>query len=497
MKFLTTIAVAALALASVRAQAPTGVIVGTVRDLSDGALPGARVFAQAGDSRQQTVSDSGGRYRFELPPGTYRIEAQLQGFRAAVVECVSVSPAKQVQCDLTLRMTGHVTSFVDYVIPSGGLAEVVPRADVVAHMRVVSSSATELIGDLPGMEHAVVLLTVVKGAQVGIQPGPARLLQMNAGVWLEDGLRLTGQNASYRPGDEFVAVLQRDSKGRLQEFGGPHLTFRVISGRVSLQGAGINGFTNGMALESFLEDLRTQTATGVVAGTVRDSSGGTLPGVRVFAQAGDSRQQTVSDGRGRYRFELPSGSYRVEAQLPGFRDTVVEAVVVSPVKEVQCDLTLRIGILAEVLYVLPGSLAEVAPKADVVAHVRIVRSSVSELVGADSNVIAVAHEVEVLSVVKGTRLGIQRGRALLVQENAGVWVENGQRHTGQHVPYEPGDEFVAILRRDSSGRLHEFVGPYLTFRVASGRVTQQGGPIKGFTNGITLESFLEVLRKLA
>jgi len=256
MRFLAAIVIAALSLASVRAQTATGVLVGTVRDLADGALPGVRVSAQAGDVRQQTVSDSGGRYRFELPAGRYRVEAQLPGFRVTVIEPVIVAAAKEVQCNLTLRPGGHVETIVDYVMPIGGLAEVVPRADVVAHLRVVSSSATELIGGLPGVEHAVVLLTVVKGAQVGIQPGRARLLQMNAGVWLEDGLRLTGQNASYRPGDEFVVVLQRDSKGRLQEFGGPHLTFRVISGRVTQQGAGINGFTNGMTLEKFLEVLR-------------------------------------------------------------------------------------------------------------------------------------------------------------------------------------------------------------------------------------------------
>ena len=252
-----------------------------------------------------------------------------------------------------------------------------------------------------------------------------------------------------------------------------------------------------VAATLMLASGRAQTPTGMIFGTVRDSSGGTIPGARVFAQAGDSRQQTVSDKDGRYRLELPSGSYRVEVQLPGFRQTVVQPVIVPPAKQVQCDLTLHVGILSNADYVLPAGFAEVMPKAELVAHLRIVRSGNTELVGEESNVLAVEHEVVLLTVVKGARLGIQAGPARILQMNTGTWFEDGRRHTGQNVPYRPGDEFVAFLSWDSTGRLHEFLDRHLTFRVVSGKVTQQGGPINGFTNGITLESFLEILRNLS
>lgn len=245
-----------------------------------------------------------------------------------------------------------------------------------------------------------------------------------------------------------------------------------------------------------LASLRAQTPTSVLVGTVRDSSGGAIPGAPVIAQAGDSRQQAVSGRDGRYRIELPAGSYRVEVQLPGFRRTVVEPVIVTSAKQVQCDLILRVGILSYVDYVLPSGLAEAVPKTDVVAHLRIVRSSATQLVGEDGNILAVEHEVVVLTLVKGAQLGVKPGPATVLQDNAGVWIEDGRRHVGQNAPYRPGDEFVAFLSRDSDGRLHEFWGQHLTFRVVSGRVSQQGGPIKGFTNGMTLEGFLDVLRKL-
>jgi hypothetical protein len=242
--------------------------------------------------------------------------------------------------------------------------------------------------------------------------------------------------------------------------------------------------------------VQAQTAMGVLAGTVRDSGGGVIPGARVFVQTGSSRQQTVSDSSGRYRLELPAGSYRVEAQLAGFRPTVVESVAVSSTKQVQCDLILRLGILPIVDYVVFG-LAESVPKADVVAHVRVVRSGSTQLVGDDRNILAIEHEVAILTLVKGDRLGLKPGPARFLQENAGVWIEEGRRHIGQDPPYKAGDEFVALLRREPDGRLREFSGRHLTFPVAAGRVSQQGGPIPGFINGITLEDFLEVLRKLS
>ena len=257
MRLLTTIVLGLLTLAGVSAQTSTGILVGTVRDASGGTVPGARVFAEVGHSRYQTVSDSGGAYRLELPAGSYHLEVQLPGFRKTVVDPVVVPPAKQVQCDLTLHV--GIASFRDYVLPLGGLAEVVPTSDVVAHLRIVRSGATQLVGrerNILAVEHEVVLLTIVKGAQLGMSPGPARLLQENAGTWLEDGRRHNGQNAPYRPGDEFVAVLRTDSDGRLHEVLDRHLTFRVASGTVRQQGGPIKGFTNGMALESFLEMLR-------------------------------------------------------------------------------------------------------------------------------------------------------------------------------------------------------------------------------------------------
>src|SRR5437867_5057938 len=55
------------------------------------------------------------------------------------------------------------------------------------------------------------------------------------------------------------------------------------------------------------------------AGTVRDETGGALPGVSVELRSGvGSSQTTATDGQGRYRFDAPPGRYRVVFTLINF-----------------------------------------------------------------------------------------------------------------------------------------------------------------------------------
>src|SRR5262245_44203333 len=65
--------------------------------------------------------------------------------------------------------------------------------------------------------------------------------------------------------------------------------------------------------------------TASIAGVVRDSSGGIVPGasVRVINEETNAATELVTDGTGSYNATaLPPGPYRVEASLDGF-DTAV------------------------------------------------------------------------------------------------------------------------------------------------------------------------------
>ena len=64
--------------------------------------------------------------------------------------------------------------------------------------------------------------------------------------------------------------------------------------------------------------LAAQSPRGQLAGTVRDASGGPLPGVTITL-SGVERRTTVTDARGEFTFaNLLPGAYQLRAELPGF-----------------------------------------------------------------------------------------------------------------------------------------------------------------------------------
>ena len=86
------------------AQIDTGVIVGTVRDSSGAAVPGATVRLVNGKTLTtvDAVSDEHGLFRADgLPPGPYRLETTLDGFEAAVQQVV-LEDGRPATVELTL-----------------------------------------------------------------------------------------------------------------------------------------------------------------------------------------------------------------------------------------------------------------------------------------------------------------------------------------------------------------------------------------------------------
>jgi iron complex outermembrane receptor protein len=86
------------------AQIDTGVILGTVRDSSGAAVPGATVRLVSGKTHTtvDAVSDEHGLFRADgLPPGPYRLETRLDGFEAAVQQVV-LEDGRSATVELTL-----------------------------------------------------------------------------------------------------------------------------------------------------------------------------------------------------------------------------------------------------------------------------------------------------------------------------------------------------------------------------------------------------------
>jgi hypothetical protein len=91
------------------AQVTAGTIAGRLVDAQGGALPGATVTARQTETGLQRVatSDAEGRYTLPgLPPGSYEVRAELQGFRTFVRSGITLTIAQTAVVDLTMQVGG-------------------------------------------------------------------------------------------------------------------------------------------------------------------------------------------------------------------------------------------------------------------------------------------------------------------------------------------------------------------------------------------------------
>ena len=92
-------------------------------------------------------------------------------------------------------------------------------------------------------------------------------------------------------------------------------------------------------------------SSGTIEGTVKDQSNAVLPGATVTVtspqlQVGQLVQ--VSDTAGNYKFvDLPAGTYRLKAELPGFSTSVREELRLTVGFNARIDVTLKLGAMEE------------------------------------------------------------------------------------------------------------------------------------------------------
>ena len=105
-----------------------------------------------------------------------------------------------------------------------------------------------------------------------------------------------------------------------------------------------------------------QAADGAIAGVVKDSSGGTIPGstIKVVNEASGVAVEAVTGEGGAYRVEaLAPGRYRVEAALDGF-ETATAQVVLTAGQTSATDLTLNPARFSQSVVVTARRVEEVA-----------------------------------------------------------------------------------------------------------------------------------------
>ena len=118
-----------------------------------------------------------------------------------------------------------------------------------------------------------------------------------------------------------------------------------------------------------------------ITGTVRDASGGVLPGVTVEASSPALIEKTrtvVSDDRGEYRIvELRSGAYVVTFTLPGFSTVRREGIELTNGFTASVDADMRVGALEETITV--SGQASVVDTSSVAARRTITKDAIDAL----------------------------------------------------------------------------------------------------------------------
>jgi len=201
MRTRIRIAIVAVALFAplVTAQVDRGVLSGVVTDPSGTVMPGVTVTI-TGPEMRSTVTDAKGAYSFQnLPPGEYRVESRLAGFRTEVA---------------TVRVQAGRTERLDVKMTIGAVAETVtvtgetPVVDVQNARRAVAGRGggvvTRAVGGLPAPPPAQ---PVRVGGMIGGYAGrialPGRSADTEAYAVIED-------NRFHRVGSEPLSTFSID-----------------------------------------------------------------------------------------------------------------------------------------------------------------------------------------------------------------------------------------------------------------------------------------------
>ena len=103
--------------------------------------------------------------------------------------------------------------------------------------------------------------------------------------------------------------------------------------------------------------VAAQTATGVIRGTVQDSTGALIVDVNVVLldRARNQSWKLTTNEDGGFEFRaLPLGHYRIELEKVGFKKAVIEAITLQVAQTETVKVTLEVGSLTELVVVPNG-----------------------------------------------------------------------------------------------------------------------------------------------
>ena len=92
---------------TLQAQVVNATLTGTVKDSSGAVIASAKVVATnvGTNLTHETVTDAQGNYRLpSLPPGQYKVQAELQGFKTSVISGITLQVAQQARVESNCKL---------------------------------------------------------------------------------------------------------------------------------------------------------------------------------------------------------------------------------------------------------------------------------------------------------------------------------------------------------------------------------------------------------
>ena len=140
-------------------------------------------------------------------------------------------------------------------------------------------------------------------------------------------------------------------------------------------------FATGLLLAAAVPPA-AQTLTSRVEGTVQDEAGGVIPGAAVIMTEVDTNvvREAFTNDLGLYLFpQVPAGTYRVAAAVPGFSTTVIEDVRIVLSAPTSIDIVLEVGGVTETVLVSAAEAQSLMNTVNAELNTNLSREQVGEL----------------------------------------------------------------------------------------------------------------------
>jgi len=277
----------------------------------------------------------------DVPPGTYTLTAEKNGYRAAS-QTLGVAAGQTLAADFSLVPTGRTSRglyFVDSFAGHGGCSGCSLFDRVLGQTFRVPEGVgfIKYAAAKPYVDGVTLKFSILEGGPNGPQVGTSigAVLEPGDGAIMIGAEWPDGQEPAVRPGGTYFLKIERaDGQGIYcyASGGNPYGEGKAYVGGQPRDNVDFYGVIRGLTDQ-------VNTATGALTGVVEDTGNAPLAGAVVTVDA--FGQSSTADGSGAYRFSaIPAGTYRVSASRAGYETESVDGVPILENEVTTVDFTL-------------------------------------------------------------------------------------------------------------------------------------------------------------